>query len=256
MRILPRALLALVLLLSACAAANAGSRASLEGRTFLSTYVTDGGKLHQLVAQTRIRISFRDGQISLSAGCNSMGGTYKVLNGVLSVGDLATTDMACDQPRMAQDEWLAGFITAGPTVRVDGINLRLEFGETVIMLVDREVAEPDQALVGPTWMVVSVITGDSVSSVPDDVVATLQFTADGKVLINTGCNGAGGTYTVRNGTLVFSDIVTELKLCPGPRNDMETAVLAVVHAGEAAYAIDVKLLTLTHGDKGLQLQAS
>ena len=256
MRILPRALLALLLLLSACAAANAGSGASLEGRTFLSTDVTDGGKVHQLVAQTRIRISFKDGQISLSAGCNSMGGTYKVLNGVLSVGDLATTDMACDQPRMAQDEWLARFITADATVRLDGNNLRLKSGETVIKLVDREVAEPDQPLVGPTWTVVSVISGDAVAGVPDGVVATLQFAADGKVLINTGCNGAGGTYTVGNGTLVFSDIVTELKLCPGPRNDMETAVLGVVRAGEVPYAIDARLLTLTNGDKGLQLQAS
>jgi heat shock protein HslJ len=256
MRILSRALLALLLLLSACAAANAGSGASLEGRTFLSTDVIDGGSIHQVVAQTRIRISFRDGQISLSAGCNSMGGSYKVLNGVLSVADLATTDMACDQPRMAQDEWLAGFITAGPTVRLDGNTLRLKFGATVIKLVDREVAEPDQPLVGPTWTVVSVISGDAVSSVPDGVVATLQFTADGKVLINTGCNGAGGTYSVGSGTLVLSDIVTELKLCPGPRNDMETAVLGVVRAGKVRYAIDARLLTLTSGDKGLQLQAS
>ena len=255
MSILMRALVALPLLLSACQGVDAGSGPSLDGRTFLSTDVTDGGKVHQLVAQTRIRIFFRDSQLSLSAGCNSMGSSYKVLNGVLKVGDLATTEMACDQPRMAQDEWLATFITAGPTVRLDGNDLRLKSGETVIKLLDREVAEPDQALVGPTWAVVSVISGDAVSSLPDGVVATLQF-ADGKVLINTGCNGAGGTYTVSNGKLVFSDIVTELKLCPGPRNEMETAVLAVVRAGEVPYTIDASLLTLTNGGKGLQLQAS
>jgi heat shock protein HslJ len=256
MSILIRALFALPLLLSACQGVDAGSGPSLDGRTFLSTSVTDAGKAHQLVARTRIRISFKDGQISLSAGCNSMGGSYEVLNGLLNVGELATTDMACDQPRMAQDEWLAGFITAGPTVRLDGSELRLKSGNTVIKLLDREVAEPDHSLVGPTWTVVSVISGDAVSSVPDGVVATLQFKADGGVLINTGCNGAGGTYTVANGKLVFSNIVTELKLCLDQRNQMEAAVLGVVRAGEVSYAIDAKLLTLMNGDKGLQLQAS
>jgi heat shock protein HslJ len=254
MSILIRALLVLPLLLSACQGVDAGSGPSLDGRTFLSTSVTDGGKDHQLVAQTRIRISFKDGHISLSAGCNTMGGTYKVVNGLLNVGDLATTDMACDQDRMAQDEWLAGLVTAGPTVRLDGNDLRLKSGATVIKLLDREVAEPDQPLVGPTWTVISVISGDAVSSVPDGVVATLQFTADGKVLINTGCNGAGGTYIVRDGTLVFSDIVTELKLCQDQRNQIEAAVLGVVRAGEVSFTIDAKLLTLTNGDKGLQLQ--
>jgi heat shock protein HslJ len=256
MRILAQALIALPLLLSACAAANAGSGPSLDGRTFLSTDVTDGGKAHQLVARTRIRISFKAGQISLSAGCNTMGGTYKVLSDLLNVGDLATTEMGCDQPRTAQDEWLAGLITAGPTVRLDGNDLRLKSGETVIKLLDREVAEPDQPLVGPTWKVVSVISGDAVSSVPDGVVATVQFTAEGQVLINTSCNGAGGTYTVRGGTLVFSDIVTELRLCADQRFGIEAAVLGVVRTGEVSYTIEAEVLTLTAGDKGLQLQAS
>ena len=256
MRILAPALMALPLLLSACTAAKAGSGPSLDGRTFLSTDVTDAGNVHQLVAQTRIRISFKDGHISLSAGCNTMAGAYKVLNGLLNVADLATTEMGCDQVRMAQDGWLAGFVTAGPTVRLDGNDLRLKSGETVIKLLDSEVAEPDQPLVGPTWTVVSVVSGDAVSSVPAGVVATVRFTADGKVLINTGCNGAGGTYTVRGGTLVFSDIVTELRLCQDERFGMEAAVLGVVRAGEVPYTIEAKLLTLTAGDKGLQLQAS
>ena len=256
MSILARALLALPLLLTACAATTAGSGPSLDGRSFLSTAVTDGGRTHQLVAQTRIRISFKDGQISLSAGCNTMGGAYAVHDGRLDVSNLATTDMGCDEVRMTQDEWLAGFITAGPTIRLDGNDLRLASGETVIKLLDREVAEPDQPLVGPTWTVVSVISGDAMSSVPDGVVATLQFNADGKVLINTGCNGAGGTYTVRGDTLAFSDIVTELKLCQDQRNGMEAAVLGVVRAGEVTYTIEAKLLTLTAGDKGLLLQSS
>jgi hypothetical protein len=37
---------------------------------------------------------------------------------------------------------------------------------------------------------------------------------------------------------------------------MEAAVLGVVRAGEVLCTIEAKLLTLTNGDRGLQLQAN
>lgn len=257
MSILSRLLLTVPLLLSGCVAATAGSGPDLDGRTFLSTDVTDAGNPHPLVDGTRIRISFHDGQIGLSAGCNSMGGAYVVRNGLLDVTDLSQTDMGCDPDRMTQDEWLAGLITSGPTIRLDGNDLRIKEGDTLIKLLDREVADPDRSLVGPIWTVASVISGDAVVSVPDGVVATLSFTDDGQVLIDTGCNGAGGMYSVGDdGTITFSDIVSELKLCLDERNAMEVSVMAVLNAGEATYSIEADLLTLSAGEQGLQLQAS
>ena len=69
-----------------------------------------------------------------------------------------------------------------------GDELVLEDGATVITLLDREVADPDLPLVGPVWTVTAIITGDAVSSVPEGVIATLVFTDDGLVMVNTGCN--------------------------------------------------------------------
>ena len=256
MSILSRLLLAVPFLLSACLATGAGSGPDLDGRTFLSTDVTDAGTSHPLAANTRLRISFSHRQIGLSAGCNSMGGAYVVRNGLLTVTDLTTTDMGCDPDLMDQDTWLADLITSGPTIRLDGNDLRIKGGETVIHLVDREVADPDRPLVGPTWSVVSVISGDAVSSVPDGVLATLSFTDDGQVLIDTGCNGAGGRYATGDGTVTFSDIVSELKLCLDDRNAMEVSVMGVLNAGEVTYSIEADMLTLSAGEHGLQLRAS
>ena len=64
-------------------------------------------------------------------------------------------------------------------------------------LLDREVAEPDLNIVGPTWTVESIIHGDAVSSVPAGAIATLVFKADGTIDVNAGCNRGGGHVEAR-----------------------------------------------------------
>src|SRR5687767_13306695 len=88
--------------------------AGLDGRQFLSTHVTVGGAPFALVPNTQIRLSFSDGtNLGGSAGCNIFGGTY-VLDGdriVWTGGGM--TEMGCDDPRHAQDDWLTAFLASG-----------------------------------------------------------------------------------------------------------------------------------------------
>jgi heat shock protein HslJ len=217
--------------------------------------VTEGGADRPLVNGTRIRIGFEDGRMSASAGCNTMGGSYRIDGGLLVLDGLAMTEMGCDPDRHAQDDWLATFLGARPAVRLAGNELALEGGGTIIRLLDREVADPDLPLSGTLWTVDSIITGDAVSSVPAGVVATLRFTGDGQVAIQTGCNQGGGRVTVENGTLRFSDLVMTEMACAGPAGAMEHAVLAVVQgAVPVSYEIEARSLTLMAGANGLGLQ--
>jgi heat shock protein HslJ len=115
------------------------------GRTFLSTSVTENGQARPLVAGTRITLNFvEDGhRLGAQAGCNSMGGPARFADGRLVVGDMATTEMGCDAPRHAQDEWLARFLTSRPEWSRSGADLTLDNGTTRVVLQDREVADPD-----------------------------------------------------------------------------------------------------------------
>ena len=158
-------LLCAVLVVAGCTSA---APAGLDGRTFLSTAVTDGGGARDLVPGTRIRLSFDDGRIGVQAGCNTMGASYRLDGGRLRITDAATTEMGCDPARQAQDDWVFAFLGAGPTVALAGDELTLTAGSTAIRFLDREVAEPDLPLVGTTWTVVSLIGGDAVSSVPQE----------------------------------------------------------------------------------------
>lgn len=182
-----------------------------------------------------------------------MGGHYAVEDGRLLTDALSMTEMGCDPPRHAQDDWLAAFIGSEPQVRLDGNDLTLEAGTTVIKLLDREIAEPDLALVGPTWTLTSIVTGDAVSSVPAEVVARLQFTEDGQLQLAPGCNQGTGRWAVEAGTLRITDIGLTRMACPGAAGQVEAAVLSVLQAEGIAIQIDAGVLSLTAGDLGLQL---
>jgi heat shock protein HslJ len=228
---------------------------TLDSRDFLSTSVMEDGVERPLVAGTQIRLGFADDRLSASAGCNSMGGTYRLDGSLLVVDGLAMTEMGCDPERHAQDDWLSAFLGARPSVRLSGNELALEGGGTIIRLLDREVADPDLPLAGTLWTVDSIISGDAVSSVPAGVVATIRFAGDGQVAIDTGCNDGSAVIEVAAGTLRFSQVVVTEKFCDGPAGEMEQAVLAVVQAGvPVTYEISARSLTLMAGASGLGLK--
>ncbi|MCI0345498.1 MAG: META domain-containing protein [Chloroflexi bacterium] len=240
--------------LAGCGLLNAGSSApGIAGRTFLSTGVTVGGAPHALVNGTQIRLSFTaDGSFGAQAGCNIMGGTYRLDGGILTIQGGGMTEMGCDPARHDQDDWLFEILGSRPTLALNGNNLVLTAGDTVITLVDREVAEPDLVLVGPTWTVTSVITGDAVSSIPAGVVASLTFDAAGGVTFNTGCNSGGGRYTIEGSTIRFSDLVTTDIACGGAAGAMEATVLGILN-GAPTFAIDASQLSLRVGSGGIDL---
>jgi heat shock protein HslJ len=255
------ALLGILVLLVGCTGAASTpspspspTPADVNGRVFLSTAVTKGGAAFDLVPNTRIRLSFgADGNLGASAGCNSIGGQYAVVDGVLRFQGGGMTEMGCDPARHDQDDWLSTILSANPTVAFAGSDLVLTAGDTVITLGDREVVEPDLPLTGTKWTVTTIFSGDTASSIPGGAVATLEFFADGKVTLNTGCNQGGGTAIVEGGMITFRDIVTTDMACGGAAGQLEQAVAAVLNGGSVEWAIDASGLTLMAGAAGLGL---
>lgn len=247
--------LALVSILGVAAGCSAAGVAALADRQFLSTQVTDGGAPRPLVAGTRIRLNFSPKDLGASAGCNSIGGTYRIDGGRLVFEGGGMTEMGCDPDRHAQDDWLVTLLGSRPAVRLTGNDLVLESGSIVVHLVDRKVAEPDVNIVGPTWTVESIIDGDPVSSIAEGVTATLVFKADGSLEIFAGCNQGGSTWKASGGGIEVGDILLTKKGCAGAEAAVESAVLGVLESDAIAAKIDGNVLTLQAGTRGLQLRA-
>lgn len=237
------------------AGTNPADLSAIDGRTFLSIVVKDGEEVRALVPGTVIRISFNGNQVSVQAGCNTFGGTYNLDGDTLVVEGGSMTEMGCDGPRHAQDQWVFDLMGSRPTLALRGDDLVITAGDTTIEMKDREVVEPDQALVGPTWVLTSIITGDAVSSIPEEIIATVTFKEDGSLDISPGCNSGGGTYTVDGETITFSEIFLTRMACMGAAGQVEASVLSVLDGAQITYAIDASSLTLMAGGLGLQFTA-
>lgn len=151
----------------------------LAGRTFLST----GSTGHELVPGSTVRVEFRhDGTVGVGAGCNWMDGVATWDGDVLSVANMATTEIGCEKPRADQDSWLMGLLGSGLAVALNGNRLTLTAGGVTIELLDRTKVDPDRPFVGTTWTLDGIVsgTGDSgaVSSVPAELTVTLRVVAD------------------------------------------------------------------------------
>lgn len=251
---IPRFLLA-GLFIAVLAAGCQASAPGLAGRTFLSVGITESGAPKVLVAGTRIRLDFKEGAISANIGCNQMGGEFHMEGGRFVVGQLSSTEMGCDPLLAAQDTWLMQLLGSKPALTLVGDNLTIDGGSVVVHLTDRRVVEPDQALVGPTWTVDSILNGEAVSSVPAGAVATIVFHADGTLDVNDGCNTGGARWTTVASGISVTDLVLTKKACTGGAADLESAVVGTLRGGAIAAAIQANQLILRAGPNGIGLTA-
>lgn len=118
--------------------------------TYLSTDVTEGGTPRPLASEDPISLEFGERDLSAKAGCNTLTASAQITDGVLEVGPVASTRMACDPALMEQDQWLAEFLSANPTATIDDDTLILTAHDTSIDLkVLETVGLADSPIGGP-----------------------------------------------------------------------------------------------------------
>jgi heat shock protein HslJ len=233
---------------------------------YLSVEVTEDGRPHELVPGTRIRLTFDGDRVGASLGCNQLGGRYELDGDVLVVDELSMTEMGCDPPRHDQDRWFADLLTSRPTLAVDGDDLTMTGGTTVVTLRDRQVADPDRELVGTTWEVDGFIDVDtSMSMAPPDAPGTLVLQEDGWVTGSDGCNSIGYTqgsdpevgvrHQVTGDRITFEgEPVSTLRGCVDGEDYV--ARYREVLSGTVTWSIEADRLTLTtEGGRGVTYRA-
>lgn len=118
--------------------------------TYLSTAVTQDGAPKTLASEDPISIRFGESDLAAKAGCNTMTGAASIVDGVLEVGQLAMTRMACDPALMEQDQWLSEFLASNPTATINDGTLTLSTSDaTIDMTVLETVGFADSPVGGP-----------------------------------------------------------------------------------------------------------
>jgi heat shock protein HslJ len=242
--------LASVLVVAACGGTVGGGAPQLQGRTFLSTQVEG----RALVPETRVQLSFDQGSVGASAGCNSMGGDYSLDGNRLVVKQLAQTEMACEPLLMQQDQWLADLLMGGSTITLVGDTLTLEASGVRLTLLDRKVANPDRPLEGTRWVVDGLVSNGAVSSVPGEAEASITI-ANGRADVEAGCNQGGAQVEIGDGSITFGPLALTKMACDADRMALEQGVSAAI-SGRLAFTIDADRLTLiSPAGTGLVLRA-
>jgi heat shock protein HslJ len=107
------------------------------------------------------------------------------------------------------------------------------------------------SLIG-SWKLTSYSRADVLTPAVTDTEAGLTFKDDGTVTGSSGCNGLGGSYTVEDDKITFSEITSTLMACDDPRMAQEGAAHQVL-TDTATFKIEGNTLTLTNNDVVLVL---
>lgn len=232
---------------------------TLQDRVFVSQSITDDGVPRELVEGTRLRLAFHEGsRLSASAGCNTLGASYRLEGAELVLEDAAVTEIGCDPALHAQDTWYFDFLGSRPTLALVGDALVLAGGDTRIEYLDQEVATPDVALAGPTWTVDTIIRGGAAMHANWADPATITFGEGNTFEVFTGCNSGSGTYRVQGDAITFEGLaVTERACLDEDVRELEEVVLAVLTGPQPVeWEITVDRLSLRGDGVGLELAAS
>jgi heat shock protein HslJ len=242
--------LILMLLLSGCSLLTGGATASLDGEWQLQAGTNQGQPI-PIVAGSRITLKVDGTQVG-GIACNHYGGTIQVNGASIVISALSMTEMACQEPLMTSE---AAYLAALPLVTEaerDGNSLVLS-GPQVELRYGRVAELANSELVGTTWTLESLISGEAVSSTLGEQV-TLTLNGDGTITASTGCREVSGQYTIADEQVQVTLDPYDTIGCAAPLEAQDAHVLEVISDGFAV-SIDGDRLTLSAGGKGLGYRA-
>jgi heat shock protein HslJ len=246
------ALIGLVaVLVVACGGARVdSSETALDGTWALESGTLDGAPI-PLVDGYPITFNASGSAFNGTAACNQYGGLFAVEAWEMTIHEFNITEMACE-PAVMESE--GAYVLA-----IRRINLASHEGDRLVLTGPgtelRFVATPevpDDALVGTTWILDGLASGNSVSTVRGDPL-DLVFHADGTFRAGTGCRTLSGSYLVSGNHVEMPELTTEGE-CPAELQAQDDHVVAVFEG--FTVAIDGDRLTMTAaGNEGLVYRA-
>jgi heat shock protein HslJ len=240
----------LVLLLSGCSLLSGGRSDSLDGEWLLQAGTNQGAAV-PIVAGGKITLKIDGQQAGGSAACNLYGGTIKVSGSSISISALSMTEMACQENLMASE---AAYLAALPrvtTVARSGSSLVLS-GPQVELRFALVPPVANANLVGTSWILDSLISGDAVSSTVGERVA-LRL-SNGRLSASTGCRDVTGSYTVSDGQVQVTLDPYDTIGCAEQVGAQDAHILSVL-ASAFSVDIDGDRLTLMAGNQGIGYRA-
>ena len=191
-----------------------------------------------------VTLRFESGRMSGHSGCNNFSGGYRIEDGRLTVGPVASTQMACPEPGASVERAFHQALAGTLQYSIDGDALVLASASGATLEFDRQ---PPPKLAGVEWKVTSFNNGrHAVVGVAGDARLTISF-GDGKISGDAGCNTFHGTYTSSDGGIEVGPLATTRRACEETLMTQEREFLAAL-ASAVKWSIDGNVLDMHRAD--------
>ncbi len=235
----------------------AGGTTNLDGSSWQLTEYGQEGSLTTAIGESTVVFGPGD-KIGGNGGCNSFGGTYTFDGTTLTVSNLASTEMACaDNALMQQESAFTGALAQATGLTIDGDTLTITYPDGILRFTLLAGAGAAAPIEGTTWNLESIVTGTGADGSASSVVAGSTVTAqwnNGTVSGSAGCNQYSANYTLDGDTLEVGDVVTTRMACDGLMEQETAFVNALDNA--TGLKIDNGKLVLTHPNGELVFTAA
>lgn len=168
-----------------------------------------------------LKFDFSQNMLSGDGGCNRYTGGFTLTEeNVFSAPNLASTMMACLSDNK-ESQYLAALSSPNLVVSLtkDGI-LTFSEGKEVILEFEKfeapVISSSDVVTIenlAGKWTLASIAGGD-IATLFTDRAPSMEFSNEGKVSGNAGCNTYHATYTLAEGVITFGPVMSTKMACP------------------------------------------
>lgn len=210
------------------------------------------------IPQSNITALFAGGTLSGSDGCNRYTTSYTIEGSALSISDtMAGTLMACSPEVMAVAQEYRSLLPRVTTFIVHAEGELIELTDASGMPLIGLRAE-SQSLSDTSWQVTGVNNGSqALVSVALGTTLTLDFSLDGQVSGNSGCNQYSGSYTQEGNNLSVSTLASTRMMCVEPEGvmDQEQQFQTALQQS-AVFSLENNTLTIRDENGAMQVTAT
>ncbi len=230
----------------------------LAGTRWVATDMFLGGAPVALVPNAAPTIEFdNDGRsFGGTTGCNLYFGEYTLGTGTIQFGGIGRTEMACEEPLMAQESNVIQVLERASVYNVvEGVLTIGEVGGSALQFVDRATVFPDAELMGTQWIADTIIRGQAASTLVPGTEVTLHVEANALRGFG-GCNDYGADIEIDGNQIRVGQITYTEIACMGEGIMQQEAFVFTILGNDFTFEIDGDRLTILdrNGD-GLGFQA-
>ncbi|MBP1929070.1 heat shock protein HslJ [Methanolinea mesophila] len=210
------------------------TQGSLTGVTWYLVSFNRGTGSTNVLPGTEITAIFEGNTVYGSAGCNQYQASYQGNLNFMSIGTPSSTKMSCNSPPgiMSQENYYMSTLRGASSFTINGDILTVYDSNKNAILSYTKNPGPGAPvpLTGGTWVMKSYVDykGEIFTPVAGTTIS-LEFSDDGKIAGNAGCNNYFGTYAQTGAnSLVIRDIGSTKMACADQIMVVENSYLTML----------------------------